>query len=433
MHNVPCFPILIVFILAIGIGSTAQAVSPPPCRTPESIGLQTKPDTSTPDDLDAIAALGARYIRRGFYWDKIEPSRGEFDFKTYDALIEKAEKLDLGIVAVLFGGNKAYEDDGEGGIQTAPGREGFANFAATLAKRYKGRTILWEIWNEPNVRTFWRKSGKHNSEPFADEYTALVKAVAPAMVKADPECFVMAGSLSNYWEPSYAWTEMCFKKGILDTGIRGWSVHPYGVKTPEEHVVGHQRIRDLLKQYGKPDFTMLNTERGFAVKKTEEGWSGGSEELALQYQCWHLVRQYLIDQMSGVPLTMWYEWKGVKFGLIAEGKPRPAFATMKILVQQLRGYAFAERIKTESDLDYVLRFKNPDGGQILIAWTAPPPKQTPDQAKPHEIAIVAPTDAKQLSVVDLQGNPSTVEIRDGKIRILLSGAPQYIRLPGSGK
>ena len=109
--------------------------------------------------------------------------------------------------------------------------------------------MLWEIWNEPNVRTFWRKSGTHNSEEFAAEYTALVQAVAPAMLKADPGCFVMAGSVSNYWEPSYAWTEHCFKKGILTSGIRGWSTHPYGVSTPEEFAVGHARMRELLKKY----------------------------------------------------------------------------------------------------------------------------------------------------------------------------------------
>src|SRR5690606_11061840 len=117
------------------------------------------------------------------------------------------------VVACLFGNNTLHEDDGRGGIQTAAGRAAFAAFAAAAAEHYKHHDLLREIWNEPNVRTFWRKDGMHNSDPFAQEYTDLVKAVAPAMLKADPGAFIMAGSVSNYWQPSYEWTEACFKKG----------------------------------------------------------------------------------------------------------------------------------------------------------------------------------------------------------------------------
>src|SRR6185295_14790010 len=98
--------------------------------------------------------------------------------------------------------------------QTQAECEGFAAFAAALADRYKGRKIIWEIWNEPNVQTFWHK-GKHNSKEFAKEYSDLVNTVAPAMVKADPSVVIAAGSLSNYWEPAYQWTEHCFRNGVL--------------------------------------------------------------------------------------------------------------------------------------------------------------------------------------------------------------------------
>jgi len=210
--------------------------------------------------------MGFRVVRRGFYWTSIEEEKGVYDFADYDDLMEHAKDLGLTIVGCLFGNNKLYEDDGLGGIQTEAGRQGFANFAAALADHYKDHAVLWEVWNEPNVRSFWRNNGQHNSEEFAEDYTALVKETAAAMLEVDPDCFVMAGSVSNYWEPSYEWTESCFKRRILQSGIRGWSVHPYGVKTPEEFAVGHNRTRELLKQYGAPDMPLLNTERGFAVK-----------------------------------------------------------------------------------------------------------------------------------------------------------------------
>ena len=418
----------VLSLLAMSV--SLHAAELPGMTVPLSMGAQAKPDTTSTQSLQALNDLHFRHFRRGFYWNKIEPAKGQYEFAEYDRIIEDAQKLDLGVVACLFGGNTLYETDGLGGIQTEEGRRGFAAFAAALAQRYKGKRIYWEIWNEPNVRTFWRKDGKHNTDPFAQEYTDLVKAVAPAMIKADPDCFVVAGSVSNYWEPSYQWTEFCFKKGILKTGIRGWSVHPYGTKTPEEHVIGHTRTRELLKQYGAAaDFPILNTERGFAVKKpadNDEGWSGGSEEKALEYQSWHFVRQYMVDLMAGVRLTMWYEWQGEKFGILEGGKERPVAGAVRVMVEQLQGYRFDQRIDLTSPQDYALRFVNDkSGGVKIVAWTAPPAKETPDMAQPHQVTI--PVQATgSLPTVQIYGEKGAVEVNGGAISLTISGAPQYI-------
>ena len=49
----------------------------------------------------------------------------------------------------------------------------------------------------------------------------------------DPDCIVLAGSVSCFWDPSSNWTESCFSNGMFESGISGWSVHPYGLKSPE--------------------------------------------------------------------------------------------------------------------------------------------------------------------------------------------------------
>ena len=55
------------------------------------------------------------------------------------------------------------------------------------------------------------------------------------------------------------------------------AIFPHGMgMAPEEFAVGHGRMRKLLEKYGAKDLPILNTERGFAAKKTGEGWSGGS-------------------------------------------------------------------------------------------------------------------------------------------------------------
>ena len=157
----------------------------------------------TVETLERVHELGFRVVRRGFYWGSVEKEKGVYAFPDYDGPMARARELGLTVVGVLFANNKLYEDHGQRAIRTDAGRQGFANFAAALAGHYGGQKVLWEIWNEPNVRTFRRQDGKHNSDEFAGEYTALVKEVVPAMRKDDPDCFVVAGSVSNYWEPSY--------------------------------------------------------------------------------------------------------------------------------------------------------------------------------------------------------------------------------------
>jgi hypothetical protein len=289
---------------------------------------------------------------------------------------------------------------------------------------------MWEIWNEPNVQTFWGKHGQgHNSEQYADEYLALVKACVPAMRQADPDCIILGGSVSNLWSESFKWEDFCFKKGILDTGIDAWSVHPYSTKNPEDHIAGYATVRAAMANIAhKPNFPLLNTERGFPVNKKAEGFSGGDEKELFEYQAWYVVRQYLIDQLCHVNLTIWYEWGGKEgFALVKGDAKNPAYNSLKTMIDQLTGYTFDKRIDLPSDRDFALQFKNKDGGVKLVVWTAPPVKGTPNLTVNHDVDI--PTDAAgTLDTVQIYGDKGTIDVKDGQIAIQLTGAPQYLVL-----
>lgn len=377
---------------------------------PQSIGMQTKVEDFNNEELQKIRDLGFRAVRRGFYWNSVEKEVGKYTFEAYDEQMNKCKELGLKVVGVLFQQHKAYENDSRRGVTSEKGRKGFANFAAALAEHYKDHDVIWEIWNEPNTQTFWGK-GKGNSPEFAKEYTDLVKEVVPAMKAKDPNVFVVGGSVSNYWILSYEWTEYCFKEGILKTGIKGWSVHPYGVKTPEEYEKGHKIMRNLMKKYGGPILPLVNTERGFSVKKKKEGWSGGSEAKAKEFQAWNCVRQYMIDQMCDVPLTIWYEWNDKhSFGIKNKTAPEQALTAVKEMFKELDGYSLAKRIKSNHYRDYLLLFKNPEEKQKIVAWTCPPRGGAPDNIEVHDVSL---TVAGKPREINLTGRPKYVAIPDG--------------------
>ena len=404
----------------------AMAYDLPPCTVPMNIGVQMKTDTFNEATLREVRSLGFRVVRRGLYWNAVEKEKGVYDFSSVEPQMKLCKELGLTVIVTLFSSNSLYEEP-RGGVQSDAARKGFAAFAVAAAKHFSGQDVMFEIWNEPNVRTFWRKDGTHNSPEFAKEYSDLVNAVVPEMVKVVPGVFVMAGSVSNYWEPSYQWTEECFKNGVLKSGIRAWSVHPYGVKTPEEFKAGHDRTKELLNKYGAPDMPIIDSERGFTNVKNgvnDEGWSGGSDAKLMDYQAWHFVRQYLVDMIEGIRLTSWYEYKGNEgFSLYENGKPRPALEAFKVMVRELDGYSFKSLVKTDNPQDRLALFSNAAGAVKLVAWTSAKAGGSPDETMEH--AVVVRT-ADPLSGAGMLGDAAKIPQGFG---LWLAGAPQYVAIP----
>ena len=122
---------------------------------PYNMGVQLKGDTDGPEDLDRVQELGMKWVRRGFIWESIEREKGVYDFSQYDRFVNDCEKRGLKIIGCMAFSNKLY-----GHVKDEPARSAYADFAAELVKHYKGRNIIWEIWNEPNTMTFWDVMGK---------------------------------------------------------------------------------------------------------------------------------------------------------------------------------------------------------------------------------------------------------------------------------
>ncbi len=418
------------FVAGASAPASASPAAFPPPTFPNVVGVQLKNGSDwSVETIDKVHELGFGVVRKGMYWNSVEKEKGVYDFSKYDDVVDRACGYGMTVVLTFFNAHDLYESAADKaaagkersrGIVTEKGRQGFAAFAAAAAEHYKGKKIIFEIWNEPNVSTFWGRHGTHNTKPFADEYSALVKTVVPAMRKADPDCTIAAGSLSNYWEPSYQWTEYCFQNGVLETGIDTWSVHPYGVSLPEQHAGGHKRIQKLLQKYNAPaDFPLTNTERGYAIAKTEtgEGWSGGEAGKTRQYQAWDFVRQVLVDQLCGVRFSSWYEWAGNEgFGLWeADGTPRPAVAAMKELVKELSGYRVVGRLPSDLPEDYAAILENARGEKKLALWTTPAPGLGVDDTWNHKAEV-------RWAAADR--TPA---------QVALSGAPCYLAVPAGAE
>ncbi len=415
-------------VLSLLLLATPLIAAPWTGAIPDNLGVQLKGPDMNAETLDQVKGLGLKWIRRGCIWEGVEKENGVYDFSTYDAFVKLCQERGLKVIMPIAFNNKLY-----GHVKDEPARAAYAKFAAALAANFKGRGIHFEIWNEPNTKTFWGSHGKQgNSEAYAIEYTNLVKATIPAMKAADPDCIILAGSVSNMWTESYKWMDFCFANGILDTGFDIWSVHPYGLKSPEDYIEAYAHMRGRMKAAGKENVRLMDSERGFPLGKAE-GYAGGDAGMAHEYQAWHLVRQYLIDMLEGAEAAIWYEWSGNEgFALHRAGEPTPAFKACGELVRQLRGYRLEKRLETGAPRDFVLRFTEPGGGVKLVAWTAPPAMQGPDKIIPHAISIPIGVEGP-LVCHDLYGKGGMLRADGSTLSLSLTGAPQYITLREPGQ
>ena len=397
---------LIMGVLAY---SSAEQVPLPELTIPNGFGVNIH-FTGEPRDLDLIADGGFKFIRMDLGWGGIEREKGVYNFGRYDALTEGCLKRGIRILYIVDYSNKLYESDLS--VRTAEGREAFAAFAETAAKRYAGKGILWEIWNEPNIKQFWRP------QPSVDDYCALVEATAPHIREADPSGLVLAPATSGI---PFDWLEECFKRGLLKW-IDALSVHPYRPHPPENVLRDYSRLRELNSRYapeGK-EMPIISGEWGYSLINWDK--SSLSEEQQGQY----LAREFLVNLYQGIPISIWYDWKDDgtdpnerehHFGTVTHDlNPKPAYLAAKTLAHILEGYSVVKRIDLEDERDFALELGNGQNRAIAF-WTVNPE---------HEATL--PIATGEGTLITMYGEKETISWSDDTLKVSLSGSPQYLLL-----
>jgi len=239
--------------------------------SPDTVGLADSNLmrlTSTADidqELEMMQSIGVTDIRIGLFWSQIEPAEGQFDWSTADYVINRANQLGMGVLAVL---NQTPAWAGTPVDAGTPSTTDFANYATAITQRYQGKISAIEIWNEPNSVTFLDPLSPAN-------YTALLQAGYTAIKAVDPSITVIGGVLGEGVSAGNAtMSPQDFLQGMYTAGAHGYfdalSFHPYdntvmysdqsnSVLTPKGQL---QAMQALMAQYGDAAKQIWATEYG---------------------------------------------------------------------------------------------------------------------------------------------------------------------------
>ena len=401
--------------IAICIADSSKLLPGP--ILPEGFGVNIH-FRGQPSDLDMIAQAGFCLVRMDLTWAVIEHTKGIYEFEKlgYDSLTEGCTKRGIRLLYIIDYSNSLYEKGRS--IHTQTGREAFAAFAEAAAERYADKGILWEIWNEPNIKHFW------DPQPSVEDYCRLVRITAPRIKKADPNGLVIAGATSQI---PFEWLEECFQKGLL-AWIDALSVHPYRSQPPETVMEDYTELRRLVEKYvpqGK-EIPIISGEWGYSNLNWDR------TRLSEQEQAEYFARMFLINLYQGINVSVWYDWKNDgtnpnerehQFGLVRHDcNPKAAYLAAKVLSSTLAGYCIDERLDLGNDRDFAFRLIN--GQKEAIAfWT------TDDK---HNVNL--PIDASEVTLIGLYGGKVIINYKSQDLKLRAMKSPQYLLIkPNGGK
>ncbi len=380
--------VLLTLFLSLSISADRTRNNCPGAWSPTSnptpldrgLGVNIHFTDPQPGEIKMIAAAGFRWVRMDFVWAETEKARGHYDFSAYDRLLESLRPFDIGALLILDYANPLYDHGAP--PRTEGTRQAFADWAAAAARHFAGRRVIWEIYNEPNNKMFWRP------QPDVNEYVALALAVGRAFRVAAPNEKLVGPATGM----DFPFLEACLKAGLLDywTAV---SVHPYRDSDPEEAVNDYCRLRKMIEGYktrsgsdGNNRTTLASSNAEIPIISSEWGYSSGWRGLSDQKQGALLAREMLTNLANGIPISIWYDWRDDgadpnepehHFGLVRSAyqdgrdqvfEPKPAYLAAKTLSATFDGYAYQRRLSAGSDTDYVLIFSK--GEDIrLAAWT----------------------------------------------------------------
>ncbi len=255
-------------------------------QTAEWFGVAGVASPGTPSAAsNRVVPIGSRAMRLEVRWDRTEPSRGNYNFSDYNAVLDDARNKNVKVLALLayapsWARDSQCNSNGYNiGMCEPNNPSDFGNWAREAAKYLKTKGVNeFEIWNEPNISHFWKdKIGK----PSPSKYAAIVKDAYPKIKSVHSNSTVIIGSTANGsdYVPGSSSNEnsidpRLFLQNLYANGIKGnfdaISHHPYTWAAGNtNHDLDTQRGWYLMHtdEPGKPSLRSILASNGEGSKK----------------------------------------------------------------------------------------------------------------------------------------------------------------------
>lgn len=342
-------------------------------------GYRGKPGVNVP----LIAKAGFGVVREAFAWRYLDEDKSGASFtQRHRDFVDLAGENNIGISALVSGGNTAYTDESPPKSDNAV--TDFAKYCGQLAALLDGKAEYIEVWNEYMLKGF----NTDNLPP--EDYARLLIESCCEIKKANPRMKVSAFSLPGFSDTvqqgavgglsSKEWLRRVLtylkEHGALNS-FDAVSAHPYTETCmPDDGEIMKEKydeMTDVLSEYGKGDVPIV---------ATEVGWSTRNAFTNQNRQANALLRQAVLNEVHNMYEKMiiyvfqCYSHdmleREANFGIIntfdgdCPNTARPAYAALCNYNRIMSGAKFKGIVS--EDTDTVYKFENRSGDTTYVMW-----------------------------------------------------------------
>lgn len=209
-----------------------------------------------PQNLRRMREAGITHVRADFSWGSVERPHGTWRYEHLDRVVQQAEKEGVEVLPIL-------NYDVSWATPAFKYLPEWKNYVRNVVSRYKDKIRYWEVWNEPDLKGFWK------DEPSGKNYATLLMATYETIKEIDPELVVVYGGLSGV---PFKFFEESLQQGAGNS-FDIINIHPYrggltSILKTEKLVADIEQFRTLLQKYKIAPKPIWITEMGWATLPT---------------------------------------------------------------------------------------------------------------------------------------------------------------------
>lgn len=389
--------------------SSAAAVSPlsPVTEADRSMGLCY----AFYDDewMQLANNAGARWDRFDFRWDAIETWEGNYDFGPHMSILNRYDNLhiDMDVVGILGSPPSwAIETCGSSAQRTNPPisnayiqgntiewsvcipkglyepwdspNNRWGRYVETVVRAFAGKVDTWEMWNEPDLPSFWAGSAR--------DYAQLLKVGYLSAKYANPNATVLFGGLAYWGNPDFYKQVLDALAADPDALNHGYyfdvmSLHLYS-NVYQAHSISAKVMAEMNARVGAHPLWL--TETGVPIwdedfPSAPYYHATASEAAAYVIEAYANARAAGVEHFFVFRLHDDFSGMGGRFGITRDDHSiRPAYVAYQVAARYLRDAH--EIVGPFAGNIYRISFLSNTQGRTDVVWNSSPTPRTLEQA-----------------------------------------------------
>lgn len=249
----------------------------------------------------------------GTKWFELQPTQAAPDFAPLDLAVDKARAGGVKDIMYVFGSTPTWAQipspDGATdlflpGAASHPAKDTYyLDFVKAVVTRYKGRITSYQLWNEANLKSFYRGT--------PTQLATLCKKAYFTIKALDPKAKVVSPSwLLRSWAAARDAQLVALKAAGWPFDVASVHTYPFSTEGPNERASRIKKFQAKLASLGakKP---VWDTEVNYGDQRP-----GYPFKVYTGITAAGMVARTYIDSMRyGIGRTYWYSWDAHMLGI----------------------------------------------------------------------------------------------------------------------